>query len=148
MADNQTGCPQRLRLDSRKLCKDCYFTVDKLIHSEDEGLTKLFWNKRKAYVGCLLRETPSQLWSAEKLLLGSSVTQIDVGLREIQRRIETIMNQVSIVHAIEALINNTIHRVCNRVYQIQKILSLKSLLVLGMITTSLNVCELKDKKRT
>ncbi|XP_075259891.1 uncharacterized protein LOC142351638 [Convolutriloba macropyga] len=46
MADNQTGGPQRLRLDSQKLCKAYYPTVDELIHSEDEVLTKLFSNMK------------------------------------------------------------------------------------------------------
>ena len=39
--------------------KDYYPTVDEMIHSEDETLTKLFASMKKENVVCLLRETVS-----------------------------------------------------------------------------------------
>ena len=97
MADNQTGGPQLPRFDFHELCEDYKPTVDELIHSEYEVLTMVFSNMREEYLVCLIGETLSQLWCAEKQneLLDSAVTQIDV--EDIQRRIETTMTQDGIV---------------------------------------------------
>ena len=53
-------------------------TVDEIIHSEDETLTKLFASMKKENVVCLLRETLSQLRSAVKQNenVGSSILQL------------------------------------------------------------------------
>ena len=53
-------------------------TVEEIIHSEDETLTKLFASMKKENVVCLLRETLSQLRSAVKQNenVGSSILQL------------------------------------------------------------------------
>ena len=90
--------------------KDYYPTVDEMIHSEEETLTKLFASMKKEKVVCLLRETLSQLRSAVKQNenVGSSILQIGLEVKEIQRKMETsmekIVSQDNIVHAIEPLI--------------------------------------------
>ena len=98
---------QRSRLDSQKTKKDYYPTIDEMIKSDDEALTKLFASMNKGNVVCLLRETLSQLRCAKKQneKVGSTVMQIGLEVHEIQRKMETsmegIINQDSIVHAIE-----------------------------------------------
>ena len=76
---NRRGGSQSDDVDTSRAIsnKDYYPTVDEMIHSEDETLTKLIASMKKGNVVCLLRETLSQLRSAVKQNenVGSSILQ-------------------------------------------------------------------------
>ena len=95
----------RMRLDSLKIHKDYYPTIDECINTDDETLTKLFNKMNKESVVCLLREVISQHRVAMKE--NYAIKDIAESVRSINQRMDH-NHQDSIVHAIKPVFDESI----------------------------------------